>query len=133
MIPYPRLHFFMPGFAPLTSRESVSYRALTVAELTQQIFDAKNMMIACNPRNGKYLTFAAMFRGMISMKEVESQMLAHQNKNSSLFVEWIPHNAKVAVCDVPPTSMKMSATCIASNTAIQELFKRNVGTIHCDA
>lgn len=58
------------------------------------------------------------------MKEVEKQMLDHQNKNSSLFVEWIPNNAKVGVCDVPPTNMKMSATCIASNTAIQELFKR---------
>ena len=81
-------------------------------------------MIACNPRNGKYLTFAAMFRGMVSMKEVEKQMFSLQNKNSSLFVEWIPNNAKVGVCDVPPTNMKMSATCIASNTAIQELFKR---------
>merc|ERR1712216_309342 len=44
MIPFPRLHFFMIGFAPLTSRGSQQYRALTVPELTQQMFDAKNMM-----------------------------------------------------------------------------------------
>merc|ERR1712115_477199 len=37
MVPFPRLHFFMPGFAPLTSRGSQQYRALTVPELTQQI------------------------------------------------------------------------------------------------
>lgn len=41
MVPFPRLHFFMPGFAPLTSRGSQNYRALTVPELTQQMFDAK--------------------------------------------------------------------------------------------
>ena len=41
MIPFPRLHFFMNGFAPLTSRGSQQYRALTVPELTQQMFDAK--------------------------------------------------------------------------------------------
>ena len=35
MVPFPRLHFFMPGFAPLTSRGSQQYRALTVPELTQ--------------------------------------------------------------------------------------------------
>ena len=29
MVPFPRLHFFMPGFAPLTSRGSQQYRALT--------------------------------------------------------------------------------------------------------
>ena len=29
------------GFSPLTSRGSQQYRALTVPELTQQMFDAK--------------------------------------------------------------------------------------------
>ena len=38
LIPFPRLHFFMCGFAPLTSRGSQQYRALTVPELTQQMF-----------------------------------------------------------------------------------------------
>ena len=71
MVPFPRLHFFMPGFAPLTSRGSQQYRALTVPELTQQMFDAKNMMAACDPRHGRYLTVATMFRGRMSMKEVD--------------------------------------------------------------
>jgi tubulin beta len=53
LIPFPRLHFFMIGFAPLTSRGSQAYRALTVPELTQQVFDAKNMMSAADPRHGK--------------------------------------------------------------------------------
>merc|ERR1712072_1299750 len=58
LIPFPRLHFFMIGFAPLTSRGSQQYRALTVPELTQQGFDAKNMMCAADPRHGRYLTAA---------------------------------------------------------------------------
>ena len=124
MVPFPRLHFFMPGFAPLTSRGSQQYRALTVPELTQQIFDAKNMMAACDPRHGRYLTVAAIFRGRMSMKEVDEQMLNVQNKNSSYFVEWIPNNVKTAVCDIPPRGLKMSATFIGNSTAIQELFKR---------
>ena len=44
LVPFPRLHFFMPGFAPLTPRGSQQYRASTVGELTQQMFDAKNMV-----------------------------------------------------------------------------------------
>ncbi|XP_060934966.1 tubulin beta chain isoform X7 [Limanda limanda] len=124
MVPFPRLHFFMPGFAPLTSRGSQQYRALTVPELTQQMFDAKNMMAACDPRHGRYLTVAAIFRGRMSMKEVDEQMLNVQNKNSSYFVEWIPNNVKTAVCDIPPRGLKMSSTFIGNSTAIQELFKR---------
>jgi tubulin beta len=48
--------------------DSQQYQAVSVAELTQQIFDAKNMMAACDPRHGRYLTAAAIFRGRMSMK-----------------------------------------------------------------
>jgi len=47
------------------------------------MFDAKNMMAASDPRQGRYLTVAAIFRGKVSMKEVEEQMRSVQTKNSS--------------------------------------------------
>uniref|UniRef100_A0A2I3H8R3 Tubulin beta chain n=1 Tax=Nomascus leucogenys TaxID=61853 RepID=A0A2I3H8R3_NOMLE len=119
MVPFPRLHFFMPGFAPLTSRGSQQYRALTVAELTQQMFEAKNMMAVCDPRHSHYLRAAAIFRGRMPMRKVDEQMLNMQNKNSSYFAD---------CCDIPPRGLKMSATFTGNNPmkeqAIQELFKR---------
>ncbi|XP_072048478.1 tubulin beta-4B chain-like [Amphiura filiformis] len=124
MVPFPRLHFFMNSLAPLTSRDSQQYRTLTVSELTQQMFDAKNMMVACDPRHGRYLAAAAIFRGRMSMKEVDEQMLSVQTKDSRYFVEWIPNNVKTAVCDIPPHGLKMAATFIGNSTAIQEVFKR---------
>jgi len=124
LVPFPRLHFFMVGYAPLTAENSKDFRALTVPELTQQMFDAKNMMAASDPRHGRYLSVAAMFRGKMSTREVEEQMLHVQNRNSTYFVEWIPNNVKTAVCDIPPKGLKMSVTFIGNSTAIQELFKR---------
>eukprot|EP00484_Ammonia_sp_Unknown_P012133 CAMPEP_0197076684 /NCGR_PEP_ID=MMETSP1384-20130603/212240_1 /TAXON_ID=29189 /ORGANISM="Ammonia sp." /LENGTH=636 /DNA_ID=CAMNT_0042515543 /DNA_START=89 /DNA_END=1999 /DNA_ORIENTATION=+ len=124
LIPFPRLHFFMCGFAPLTSRGAQQYRSLSVPELVQQMFDAKNMMCASDPRHGRYLTASAMFRGRMSTKEVDEQMLGVQNKNASYFVEWIPNNIKSSVCDIPPRGLKMSATFIGNTTAIQDMFKR---------
>jgi len=88
------------------------------------MFDAKNMMCASDPRHGRYLTASALFRGRMSTKEVDEQMLNVQNKNSSYFVEWIPNNVKTAVCDIPPRGLKMSGTFVGNSTAIQELFKR---------
>jgi tubulin beta len=124
LVPFPRLHFFMIGFAPLTARAATAYRATTVPELTQQMFDSRNMMCASDPRHGRYLTAAAMFRGRVSTKEVDEQMLNVQNKNSQYFVEWIPNNIKSSVCDIPPRGLKMSTTFIGNSTAIQEMFKR---------
>merc|ERR1712167_305607 len=88
MIPFPRLHFFMIGFAPLTSRGSQQYR------------------------------------GRMSTKEVDEQMLNVVNKNSSYFVEWIPNNVKSAICDIPPKGLKMATTFIGNTTAVQETWKR---------
>jgi tubulin beta len=124
LIPFPRLHFFMIGFAPLTARSSQTYRALSVAELTTQMFDAKNMMCASDPRHGRYLTASALFRGKMSTKEVDEQMVNVQNKNSSYFVEWIPNNIKSSVCDVAPANLKMSVTFLGNSTSIMEMFKR---------
>merc|ERR1712014_566106 len=106
------------------ARGSQQYRALTVPELTQQMFDAKNMMAACDPRHGRYLTVAAVFRGRMSMKEVDEQMLNIQNKNSAFFVEWIPNNVKTAVCNIPPQGLTMSGTFIGNSTSIQGLIRR---------
>jgi len=124
LIPFPRLHFFLTGFAPLASRSGVGYQSMTVNELTSQVFDSKNMMAASDPRLGRYLTASVMFRGKMSMKQVDEQMHAVQNKHSSYFVEWIPNNIKSSVCDIPPKGMKMSATFVGNSTSIQELFKR---------
>ena len=51
-------------------------------------------------------------------------MLRFYPQNSSYFVEWIPNNVKVAVCDVAPRGLPMAATFIGNSTAIQEIFKR---------
>jgi tubulin beta len=56
MVPFPRLHFFMSSFAPLTSRDGQPYRAMSVRELVHQVFNPRNVMCAIDPRQGRYLT-----------------------------------------------------------------------------
>jgi len=124
LIPFPRLHFFLVGVAPLTNKGSTDFEKLTVAELTQQIFDPTNMMAQCDPRRGKYLTASALFRGKISTNDVDEQMLKVHQKNQALFVPWIPNNIKSSVCDIPPIGQSISATFIANSTSIKALFKR---------
>ena len=76
-------------------------------------------------RHGRYLTVAAIFRGRMSMREVDDQMYSIQNKNSCFFVEWIPNNVKTAVCDIPPRGLKMSATFIGGEFWKAHIFFSN--------
>jgi len=125
LIPFPRLHFFMIGIAPLTAAGLTSYQAFSVPELTQQMFDSKNMMCASDPRSGKYLTAAAIFRGKkVTTKQVDEQMINIQTKQAASFVEWIPNNIKSSVCDIAPRGQTMSATFVGNSTSIQDVFKR---------
>jgi len=124
LIPFPRLHFFMTGFAPLTAPNTAQYSNATVAELTGQMFDTRNMMCACDPKHGRYLTASAIFRGQVSTKEIDEQMYNVQNKNSSYFVEWIPNNIKSSVVNSPLKDVRLSVTVLANTTAIQEMFQR---------
>ncbi|XP_055636817.1 tubulin beta chain-like [Toxorhynchites rutilus septentrionalis] len=124
MVPYQRLHFFVPGVAPLTSKENQCYKQISVPELVYQLFDERNLMAACGPSKGQYLTAAALFRGRVSTRNVEEQMANIRQKNSSSFSQWIPNNVKSAICDIPPRGLKIAATFIANTTSITQLFNR---------
>ncbi|KAH7000733.1 Tubulin/FtsZ [Ilyonectria destructans] len=50
----------------------------------------------------------------VSMKQVEEQIRAVQNKNSAYF----------ALCSIPPRGLPVSSTFMGNSTAIQEVFRR---------
>ena len=127
LIPFPRLHFFLCGFAPLFSPDAAAYNQMSVSELTSQLFNGRNMMAAIGSTTGKYLTASLSFRGKVSTKEIDQRLFEHKSKNAASFVDWIPNNIKSSVCDVPPKDMKVSATFVGNTTAIQEVFKRVSG------
>lgn len=124
LVPFPRLHFFMIGYAPLSAQKVQPYKPSTVRDTFVQALTPSNMMTASDPRHGRYITASIQFRGQVSTKEVEKEALSVLNKNSSYFVEWIPHNFLTSVCDVSSKDSNISATFIGNSTAIQGTFKR---------
>lgn len=124
MCPYPKIHFFIPGFAPIASKCSEIYKRVTTCELISQLFDGRNQMAAVDPCHGQYLTCATIFRGLVSTREVDDMLISIQEKTPDLFVKWIPNNIKSAICDIPPRGFKLSATFVANTSAIQCLFER---------
>ncbi|KAI0314306.1 beta-tubulin 2 [Amylostereum chailletii] len=124
LVPFPRLHFLCPSYAPFHDPKSQSFYRTSVPDLTSAMFDRRNMLVAADPRFGRYLTAATIFRGKISSRE--STVMELQRKNSHLFVDWIPDNVSVTLCSVPPVGKIQAATCLANTTAVQEVFKRNL-------
>lgn len=121
-VSFPRLQFFMPTVAPLTSCGSQQYRALTMPKLTQQVFDAKNMMAA--PPG---LPSSMSIR--LSMKEVDEKMLSVQNKSSQQLLHGMDaDNVKTAMCDILPHGHKTVVTFVGNSTATQKLSTASRGS-----
>ncbi|KAL5250219.1 hypothetical protein ACHWQZ_G016074 [Mnemiopsis leidyi] len=125
LVPFPRLKFFIPGYAPLSANQRYEN-----ANLVKELFSPRNMLAACDPKRGVYLTCACIFRGKnLSMREIDHQLNALQNKESAYFVEWMPNNVKTAACDIPAPGEEnqQSGTFIGNNTAVVDIFARLLG------
>lgn len=125
MVPFHRLHFFLVGFAPLIPEGTEKYQSYSLSELCTQMFDSRNMMAHTDLNKGKHLSVAAIFRGPVSMQDVDEQMFKMRNqKQGGGFVEWIPNNVKTAVCAISPPGFNRTATFMANSTSIQDIFER---------
>jgi tubulin beta len=110
MVPFPRLHFFTSTFAPTSSPDLIQCNSLTLPQLTEQLFDSTNVMAACDPRHGRYLGMTTIFRGEMSMKEIDEQMFNMQNKHS-----FNDTSLKISLCKIPSRELKISGTLIGKN------------------
>jgi len=124
LIPFPRLHFFNISFAPLEASASKEFTNKGVKEITEAAFDPKQMFMAPDVREGKYLTAAVTFRGPFSTKDVDEHMLNMQQKNTQYFVEWIPNNIKSSLCNVPNAGYGGNAVFMGNTTAMKLLNTR---------
>ena len=125
LVPYPRLHFFVSGLAPLNNHETFNSDASLVSELTKQMFDESHLTVDCNPKAGRYLSISSIYRGNVSMREADDEISNFENENKQYFPRFIPDNVKTCYCKTPSSGIinLMSATSIINTTAIQYAFQ----------
>merc|ERR1712195_355501 len=103
LIPYPRIHFCMASYAPVISAEKAYHEQLSVAELTNSVFEPASMMTKCDPRHGKYMACALLYRGDVVPKDVNAAVATIKTKRTIQFVDWSPGGFKVGINYQPPT------------------------------
>lgn len=59
---FPRIHFPLATYAPIISASKASHEANSVSELTFSCFEPSNQMVKCDPRTGKYMACALLYR-----------------------------------------------------------------------
>lgn len=132
LVPYPRIHFTLASYSPIISAERAYHERLSVAEITNEVFEPINMMAKCDPRHGKYMACSLSYRGDIVPKDICSAIATIKTKRTIQFVDWCPTGFKVGINYQPPTvvpggdlaKVMRACTMISNTTAIAEVFSR---------
>lgn len=67
-IPFPRMHFFIAGIAPLTQNPSKQHKSFLFKEVAHDLLHEKNVLCKANPCHGRYLACSFLFRGRVPTK-----------------------------------------------------------------
>jgi tubulin alpha len=132
LVPYPRIHFMLTSYAPVISTEKAFHESLSVAEITNSVFEPTNMMTKCDPRHGKYMACCLMYRGDVVPKDVNAAVAAIKTKRTIQFVDWCPTGFKCGINYQPPAcvpggdlaQVKRAVCMVANTTAIAEALSR---------
>lgn len=105
LVPFPRIHFPLASYSPIISAEKASHEQNSVAEMVFSCFEPANQMVKCDPRTGKYIACALLFRGDVIPKDCTAAMAAVKTKRTVSFVEWCPTGFKLGICNESPTQV----------------------------
>ena len=91
--------------------------------MIEQLFDNKNAFAACNPMEGRFLTTAVNYRGVMDDKPQADAALAAMRTKLPL-TSWIPTAFKNGYVDELGVAHRKSIVLLANNTEIARVFER---------
>jgi tubulin alpha len=130
LVPYERMQFPICSYAPVISAAKADQEQLSVAEITNTLFEPANMMINCDPHQGEYIACTLLYRGDVVPMDVGAAVATIKTKRTIQFVDWCPTGFKIGINYQPPTVVPggdlakvQRAVCMLANTmAITELW-----------
>ncbi|XP_043681597.1 tubulin alpha chain-like [Vespula pensylvanica] len=132
LVPYPRIHFPLVTYAPITTPERAMNTTMSVQRITYDCFEPANQMVKCDPRTGIYMSCCLLYRGDVSPSDVNNTIASLKGKRFIRFVGWSPAGFKVGINYQPSTTVpggdlaysNKTVTMLYNNTAIRHAWVR---------
>lgn len=123
LVPQPSLHFLMCAFAPLTPPDRSKFEEMGVEDMIRSLFDNGSVFAACSPMEGRFLSTAVLYRGIMDDKPLADAALAAMREQLPL-TYWIPTAFKIGYVEQPGVSHRKSMVLLANNTEIARVLDR---------
>lgn len=123
LVPQPSLHFLMCAFAPLTPPDRSKFEELGIEEMIRSLFDNDSVFAECSPMEGRFLSTAVLYRGIMDDKPQADAALAAMREQLPL-TYWIPTAFKIGYVEQSGISHRKSMVLLANNTEIARVLDR---------
>uniref|UniRef100_A0A1B6E429 Tubulin alpha chain n=1 Tax=Clastoptera arizonana TaxID=38151 RepID=A0A1B6E429_9HEMI len=132
LVPYPRIHFPLAVYSPISSKRQANHQCFDVTKLTADCFETSNQLVKCNTRKGKYMACCLLYRGDVVPKDVNYAINVVREKKKLKFVDWCPTGFKVGINEKPPCTLvngdmaqaRRAVAMLTNNTAIGEAWRK---------
>lgn len=122
----------MISYAPVVSAAKSSHESFKVSDLTFQCFEPNNQMVVCDPRNGKYMAVALLYRGDVVPRDCTAAIATLKAKATFNLVDWCPTGFKLGINYQKPARVPdgelapvdRSVSMLSNTTAIAEAWSR---------
>jgi len=135
IVPYPRIHFLMALYSPLTATSQGPFGQQNVINLVRDCFHPSSQLLTVDSRPAKYISCSTLFRGNgVAPVHVSNALNVIKDLRSTVFVDYNPTGFKVGINDQPPivvsgehlTKVPRALCMLSSTTAIAQVWERLV-------
>ncbi|KAI9433461.1 alpha tubulin [Lactarius indigo] len=132
LVPFPRIHFPLATLSPIVPVDRAQHEMNDVSAITTACFERGSQMINCDPKEGKYMACALLYRGDVVSKDVNAAVAQLKTRRTIRFVDWCPTGFKIGISNEPPAHIQdgdlarvTRSVCVLSNTtAIADAWTR---------
>ena len=123
LVPQPSLHFLMCAFAPLTPPDRSKFEEMGIDDMIKGLFANDSVFAACSPMEGRFLSTAVLYRGIMEDKPLADASLAAVKETLPL-TYWIPTAFKIGYVEQAGANHRKSMVMLANNTEISRVLDR---------
>jgi hypothetical protein len=113
----------MCAFSPLTPPDRGKFEELNVDDMIKGLFANDAVFAACSPMEGRFLSTAVLYRGIMEDKPQADAALAAVKETLPL-TYWIPTAFKIGYVEQGGANHRKSMVMLANNTEISRVLDR---------
>ena len=126
LVPYPRMHFMMPSYAPFGQRSQSQGASFSTEDIANTAFNQEAAMLSSNLKLDKYIACCVVYRGKVDLESASNTVNRIKTLKQFRTVDWCPTGFKTGITYQNPVNPKKPSEVgvLINSTNFARIFER---------